>query len=202
MAYSDFTLNQIKTKFNLDIDESQDLFANIDKVEISSFLKELLQENIPLALAIHTEKARSEMLVAPILIELRKQANHKISLFSGVDFSVEAQQGLNGICDFLICNSKEQLYVTSPVIMLVEAKNDNIKSGLAQCIASMIAAKIFNDKENRKINVIYGAVTTGSLWRFLKLEDNIVYIDLSEYHIKEINKIFGILINIINSYIE
>lgn len=202
MAYSDFTLNQIKTKFNLDIDESQDLFANIDKVEISNFLKELLKENIPLALAIHTEKARSEMLVAPILIEFRKQVNHKISLFSGVDFSVEVQQGLNGVCDFLICNSKEQLYVTSPVIMLVEAKNDNIKSGLAQCIASMIAAKIFNDKENRKINVIYGAVTTGSLWRFIKLEDNIVYIDLSEYHIKEINKIFGILINIINSYIE
>jgi hypothetical protein len=30
--------------------------------------------------------------------------------------------------------------VTSPVIALVEAKNDNLKQGFAQCIAEMIAA--------------------------------------------------------------
>jgi hypothetical protein len=202
MSYSDFTLDQVKVKFNLSIDESQDLFSKVNKVEISNFLKELLHENIPLAHAIHTEKARSEMLIAPVLIELRKKVNHQISLFSGVDFTVDNQQGLNGICDFIISRSKEQLYITSPVIMIAEAKNENIKSGLAQCIASMIAARIFNEKNNKELSIIYGVVTTGTIWKFVKFENNIVFIDIMDYYIKEIDVVFGILLNIVNSNIE
>jgi len=198
MSYSDFTISDINDKFQLDIEESINLFSDIEKVLISDSLNQILEENIPLALAIHTEKARSEMIVTPILIELRKILNHQISLFSGIEFNVDKEKGLDGTCDYLISLSKEQLYVNSPVISVVEAKNDNIKAGLGQCSAEMVASKIFNEQKGNKISTIFGIVTTGSNWRFLKLEKSL-YIDRKEYYIEQLEKIMGILLYMIKS---
>jgi hypothetical protein len=79
------------------------------------------------------------------------------------------------------------------VIFLVESKNENLRSGLAQCIAEMVAAQIFNEKNGNVIKKIYGAVTIGTIWQFLQLENNVISIDLSEYYIKDIKKILGFL---------
>jgi hypothetical protein len=194
MAYSDFTsLNHLKQQFGLTIHEGTDLFATVPERPMSDALRMMLKDNIPLALAIDTEKARSEMIIAPILIELRKQCQNQISLFSGVSFNVDANLGLNGICDFLISKSPEQLFIVAPVITIVEAKNDNIKSGLGQCVAEMVAAQIFNQREGNAVETVYGAVTTGSNWKFLTLTGNIVAVDWQEYYLKEVNKILGIL---------
>jgi hypothetical protein len=152
-----------------------------------------LQETVDLAVAINTEKARSEMIIAPVLLELRRKLKHQISLFSGVDFTVDFSQGLNGICDFIISKNPEQLFIRQPIITIVEAKNENLNSGFGQCIAEAIAAQIFNQQEGNEISVIYGVVTIGTIWRFLKLVGKTVQIDLSEYYIKDINKILGIL---------
>ena len=198
MAYSDFTLSDIKEQFQIALEEETNLFAETTAVAISDFLREILAENIPLALAIHTEKARSEMIITPILIELRKQLNRQIGLFSGVEFNVDREKGLNGICDYLISRSKEQLYVSSPVVTIVEAKNDNLKSGLAQCAAAMIAAQIFNQQKGNPIDPLYGIVTTGSNWRFLQLSDKTLWIDIKEYYIEQVDRIFGILCHIAN----
>jgi hypothetical protein len=198
MPYSDFTISEIKDKFELIIEQRINIFSNIKGEKISESLIGILEENIPLALAIHTEKARSEMIVTPVLIELRKLLNHRISLFSGVEFNVDKEKGLNGICDYIISLSEEQLYVNSPVISVVEAKNDNIKSGLGQCAAEMIASKIFNGKKATQIKTIYGVVTTGSNWRFLKLEDKL-YVDNKEYYIDQLEKIMGIMLHMIQS---
>lgn len=82
----------------------------------------------------------------------------------------------------------------SPVITFVEAKNENMMGGLGQCIAEMIAAKIFNEKEGNSISSIYGTVTTGLFWKFLKLTGNIVQIDLKNYGIEDNpERIIGIL---------
>lgn len=201
MAYSDYTLSEIKEKFQLIIEAETNLFPDVKEEKISDSLSEILKENIPLALAIHTEKARSEMIVTPVLIELRKVLNHRISLFSGVEFNVDKEKGLNGVCDYIISLSKEQLYVSSPVISIVEAKNDNIKSGLAQCAAEMIASGMFNEQKGSQIKTMYGIVTTGSIWRFLKLDDSL-YIDVKEYYIEQLGKIMGIMLQIINSEIS
>ncbi|NEU72766.1 hypothetical protein PI95_009350 [Hassallia byssoidea VB512170] len=144
-------------------------------------------------MAINTEKARSEMIITPILLEVRRKANYQISLFSGTDFNVDAEKGLNGYCDFVISRSKEQLTINAPVMIIVEAKNENIKGGLGQCMAAMLAAQIFNQQEENEIKTIYGAVTTGDIWKFLKLEGADLFVDLNNYYIKELNKILGIL---------
>jgi len=200
MAYSDFKLNDIIRRFNLTINEASGLFGNVSEEEYSELLATLLQENVDVAVSINTEKARSEMIIAPILWEVRRRFNYEISLFSGVEFNVDSKQGLNGFCDFIISLSQEQLFINTPIITLVEAKNENIKSGLAQCIAEMIAAQLFNQQQQNDIKTIYGVVTIGTIWQFLKLENNVVSIDLTEYHIKDIKKILGILIGAINYF--
>jgi len=203
MAYSDFTLRKIKTELNINIIEQEALFLSIDNIEISRVLKEILKENIPLARAINTEKARSELIIANILVEVRKNFKHQISLFSGVEFNVDKSKGLNGFCDFILSASSEQLMLNSPVIALVEAKNENIIGGLGQCIAEMVAATIFNKNEhNDEISTLYGIVTTGTAWKFLTLKNNQVTIDLDEYSIENPEKIIGIISFMLGSVLD
>lgn len=95
MAYSEFTLQELKRRFGLILDEDADLFSHASDLIVSDWLQETLHETLPLALAVNTEKVRSELLIAPILVELRKQTRRAISFFSGVDFTVDPTQGLN-----------------------------------------------------------------------------------------------------------
>ena len=197
MPYSQFTIEEIKTNFGITISEKFGIFADIPEIEFSDFLRQSFQEYLPLALAINTEKARSELIIMPILVEIKRQLSSQISIFSGKEFSVEPTQGLTGFCDFLISLSPEQLVIEAPVVTLVEAKNDNIQSGLGQCMAEMIAAQIFNQRKGKEISTIYGVVTTGTNWKFLALKDRVIEIDLNEYFISELGKILGILKSLI-----
>lgn len=193
MSYSQFTLDRVKTDFDLTIQEDQPLFTDLVELNPSPLLQQILQEYLPLALAINSEKARSEFIIAPILGDVRHQATRPISLFSGKEFNVVPEQGLTGFCDFILSSSKEQLFIEAPVFTIVEAKNEDIISGLGQCAAAMIAAQIFNANKQQPITKIYGCVTTGNVWRFLRLNDHILAIDQDEYYIKELPKILGIL---------
>lgn len=193
MSYDDFTLNRVTKAFDLTLSDKIELFADAAELECSDTLTENLRENVPLALASNTEKSRSEMIIAPILIELRKQLQYQISLFSGIDFTIDAAQGLNGSCDFIISHSPELLILSAPVITIVEAKKENINAGLGPCVAEMLAARLFNEREGNEIPAIYGSVTTGTTWKFLRLVGQVIEIDLSEYYLNNVNKILGIL---------
>jgi hypothetical protein len=196
MAYSDFTLQKLKKDFSLQIDEQRDLFASVEPIAGSNLLNDTLQETVQLAIAINTEKARSEMIITPVLLEVRRQAEGQVSLFSGTEFNVDETKGLVGYCDYILSRSKEQLTINAPVVLITEAKNENIKVGLGQCIAGMVAAQQFNLREGQAIESIYGAVTTGEIWKFLKLVGTTASIDLTDYYISpHLNKILGILIH-------
>ncbi len=195
MAYSDFKLAQVIQYFGLIVHEEFRIFAGFPKEKFSDLLSTILKENVDLAVAINTEKARSEMIISPILLDVRRKLDNKISLFSGVDFNVDNARGLNGFCGFLISLSQEQLFIRAPAITLVETKNENLKSGLGQCIAEMIAAQLFNEIQGNTIKTIYGVISVGTIWQFLKLVNDNVYIDLSEYYIRDIEQILGILVN-------
>ena len=197
MFYSDFDFHDIKEKLQLQIREKVSIFPRFEPVKASSFLKETLQENIPLALAIDTGKARAEMMISPILIELRKLFDNEISLFSGIEFNVDTQQGLQGNCDFLLSHAPEQLEFSTPILMIVEAKHETIKSKIPQCIALMLAAQKFNNLKNNRVPCIYGIVTTGSLWKILKLENKVVEIELREHFVENIESLLGILAQMI-----
>jgi hypothetical protein len=169
----------------------------IGEVEVSNYLKTTLNYNVPLALAISTEKARSEMIISNVLIELKKLLNDEIGLFSGINLDIDKDRDLNGFCDYIISKSSEQFYLNSPIVAIVEAKNEQLTSGLGQCIAEMIASKIFNENEGNNVDKIYGAVTTGNTWKFLKYINNTAYIDKLEYHIANVNMIMGIFVKMV-----
>lgn len=193
MAYSDFTFEILKRDFSLVLIEDQPLFPDTPRVPASALLAQLLARYIPLALNISTEKARSEFIIAPILADLKFQHADHLSLFSGVDFTVDEPRGLKGRCDFILSRGHEQLVLTAPICVLVEAKNEQIIGGIPQCLAEMIAAQEFNARNGSPISPMYGVVTTGSLWRFLKLIDTTAYVDTTEYPVQYVDSILGIL---------
>ena len=156
-----------------------------------------LEKKVPVAAAVNTEKARSELIVANVLIELREKFERRISLFSGIDFNVDTENGLTGVCDFLISLSPMQSFLRAPVIVLVEAKKEDPAPGLGQCVAEMIAAQRFNNEKRNDIPCVYGAATTGTEWKFLKLKGNHLSIDITVYQIAQCSKILGILASMV-----
>lgn len=202
MTYRDFNLKTVTKKFYLTISDRINLFSNVPELEPSPLFVEILKENVPIALSSNTDKSRSSMITAPILIELRKLFNHQIGLFCGIDFTVDAEKGLNGNCDFLISRSSHLLILTAPVVTIVEAQNEDINAGLGPCVAEMLAVRIFNECEgNKNATIIYGAVTSGQTWRFLRLKEQVIEIDLTEYYLIDVNKILGILASAIQQAI-
>ena len=199
MPYSEFTIDTAKSRFGLTIQESPGVFAAFPPVAVGALLTETLAETLPLAVAISTEKARSELVVVPVLLEARRRAGGPVSLFSGVEFAVDPERGLTGVCDFLLSLSPEQLTVEAPAVAVVEAKNDNLKSGLGQCIAEVVAAREFNEKRGRPLPRVYGVVTTGSLWKFLALEGDTVLLDPAEYHISGVDRVVGTLVGMLRA---
>lgn len=198
MSYSEFTIEKVQNILNLTI-EDEDLFSSVAEYELTKEFLAFLKRGSTLALAINTEKAKSEFIIAPILLEVKTLLNDSISIFSGIDFNVDAEKGLNGICDFIISKSKKQHLLTSPIITIVESKNDNIRNGLGQCIAEMYAAQQVNLRNSDHIRFIYGIVTIGSSWKFLRLNDNTVILDLEEYFINSPKKIVGIIMYLLTN---
>lgn len=193
MSYSNFTLDDLKYKLNLQLVQIQSLFPEPPQEALSDDLQRYLARYKALALAIDTEKARSEYIIAPMLGELKLAHFEQLSLFSGIDFSVDQALGLSGRCDYILSKSPDQYALTAPVVMLVEAKHDNIKNGIAQCGAEMFAAQKYNQAKNNSLDCIYGCISTGTNWKFLQLKDKQLIIDLEEYYIDSPQKIMGIL---------
>ena len=198
MAYSSFTLSQVSRTFQLETVWQPALFADIEPVEPSAELTAVLKRNLPFAVAMGTEKAKSELIVAQLLIELCLHFDNRVSLFSGIDFNVDAESGLTGVCDFLVSLSPQLVDLEAPAIILVEAKKDSLTDGLGQCAAEMVAAQRFNADAGNDIPCVYGATTSGTEWLFLKLAGKTLSIDMTVYQLVQCDKILGILASMVS----
>ena len=196
MAFRDFDFPEVQQALQLSLAEA-DLFGMVPAVELPVEFTTRMRSNIDLGLAVNTEKARSEFIIAPVLLELRQQLGGRFGLFSGVEFDVDASRGLNGFCDFILTRSPLQSVLTAPVVAIAEAKNDNLRSGFGQCIAAMVAAREFNANVTPPVQSVYGVVTTGGAWKFLQLSGSALTLDAHEYFIAELGRIMGILIHIL-----
>jgi hypothetical protein len=196
MAFRDFDFPDVQQALGLTLAES-DLFADVAPLDLPRDFVEWMRAGTDLALAVNTEKARSEFIIAPILLELKRLLGGRFGLFSGVEFDVDASRGLNGFCDFILTRSPLQSVLTAPVVTIVEAKNDNLRTGLGHCIAAMVAAREYNARSSSPAASVYGAVTTGSAWKFLRLSGPNLTLDQREYFVAELAKIMGILAHIL-----
>ena len=197
MPYSNFTLEKVRKTFQLETFEEADISTDIEPLTPSAELTKALSRNVPVAIAINTEKAKSEMIIANVLLELREHFERRISLFSGIDFNVDDKAELTGVCDFLVSLSPVQFHLEAPIIILVEAKKDDLTVGFGQCVAEMVAAQRFNAERGNVIRYVYGVATSGIVWQFLKLEEQALYIDSTVYVIGQCDKILGILASMV-----
>jgi hypothetical protein len=207
MPYSNFTVEEVRDKFTLKVRYSAFL-PELEPIPASEYLKLALSKGLTYQIK-GSEKARSEFIIAPILLELRDLSHSSVSIFSGEEFTVDRELGLSGICDFLISRTANELIIDAPVIALVEAKKGVLSDGWGQpatqgseetseqsvavCIAEMVAAKKFNETKGRPIEYIYGIVTSGSLWHFFQMEGDLVSIDPVEYPLAPIERLLAIL---------
>ncbi len=201
MSYSNFTLAKVKKDFGLQ-EQRADLFSNIEPIELSDWLQEALDLGLEFALSSSSEKARSEFIIVPILIELAKINQKSFAIYSGERLDIDDSKGLTGECDFLLSKGPLKYTIQSPIVALVEAKKNDITAGLGQCVAQMIGAQLFNEQEGNEIKTIFGCVTTGEDWQFLKLKQNIINIDVKRYYINNVAKILGLFQQIITFYTE
>ena len=197
MAYNKFTMAQLRKEFGLEITEQSALFADVSSATISDLLRQVLARQTATALRSGSEKARSEYLIAPILMEVYEQSRDRANLFSGVEFNVDKKRGLSGFCDFLLTLAPRTIEILAPVISVVEAKKEDIPKGIPQCFAELVAAQIFNAKAERSIGTLYGIITTGEIWKFLRLQGTEAMIDTDDYFLNEPEKIVGIILSML-----
>ncbi len=197
-SYSQFKAEDIR---NLGIQVIREtLFTNsINLVTPSDFLLKTLAINSEIP--IESEKAKSEFLIAPILTEIRVNNPKKFTYFSGYQFNVDSKLGLRGFCDFIISKKYNAAFIESPLVAVVEVKhNQDLPDASPQCIAEMYAAQLYNEKHEENISCIYGVLTNGYEWQFLKLENNQAILDTHRYGIKNLSELLGVWQIIIDDF--
>ena len=153
-----------------------------------------MAEGRQVAVANGTEKAKSEFLVAPMLLELRRLSGGAIHVFSGVEWNPDPSRRLNGYCDFLLTRGPSAaLRAATPFAAVVEAKNDSIPSGFGQCIAAMVAAGWSNGRAGQPPRPVFGVVTNGTAWQVLRLDEKDLRIDCNQYSIDDLPRVAGVL---------
>ena len=198
MAFTDFSLDALRLTFGLSI-RQEPLFSTVGPIAVPPWLRETLGKGMPLALG--SEKARSEFIIAPILLSLRDLNHNQISIYSGQRLEGDPAVGLSGECDFLLTSTPLLPIIQAPIISLVEAKKNDIESGLGQCAAQMLGAQRFNARDHNGIETIYGCVTTGEVWQLLRLDDVSLVIDTERYYINELELILGVMQTMIQHFL-
>jgi hypothetical protein len=199
MSYSKFTYKRVRQELNIR-EEYGFLFDTIVKVEPTEILLKSL-EGIEI-IALFSEKSRSEGIVFPILVELSRHNNFAFSLYSGAVLNGDDAKGLNGECDFILSSGKQSLAIDTPLFCMIEAEDNDIEKNIPQCIAQMEGARLYNQNDGKHLNVIYGCVTTGTEWQFLKLENQICFIDKKRYYINDLPSLLGVLQTIVDIQLE
>ncbi len=190
MTYSDFTLERVCKTFGLDV-RQEPLFDTVEPVAVPPWLNDWLARTRPFAFG--SEKARSEFLVVPILMTSIERHAYRLSIYSGQRLDAAPDQGLIGECDFLLTRTPPLPILRVPVVTVVEAKRHDIDAGLGQCAAQMVGARMFNEREGSTVDTIFGGVTTGEIWQFLKLEADRFTIDSARYYVDNLELLLGAL---------
>lgn len=120
-----------------------------------------------------SEKSVSEAIIAPVLYAVRAANATRISVFSGEPLY---HDDIGEVCDFIIAAQPNSFLPDPPIVILVEAKKQDLLGGVPQCIAEMLTAQRLNNQASRP-GPVYGCVTIGTDWIFLKLEGDRALID-------------------------
>ena len=125
-------------------------------------LKQAINEVLPYA-SLSSETARREILVSPIILELVRSTKSEIY----IEYAIKVTEQLQGYFDYLLENKQQ--------VLVIEAKKADLDYGMTQLFAELIALDLW--QENEQQTEIIGAVTTGKIWEFAKLNRSIKKIE-------------------------
>ncbi len=188
MPYTDFTLESAEATLGVTT-HLGDLFPALAPAPVPDWLTDQLGRGMQLALV--SEKARSEFIVAPILLAVREATGEAIAILSGQRLDVDPDRRLVGECDFLLARSEPVPRLRAPVVAVVEAKKNDIDGGLGQCVAQMVAAQVYNERAGQPAAAVYGCVTTGEDWQFLGLHGSAVTLHRPRLYIADVGLILA-----------
>lgn len=197
MAYTDFTLASIEQKFGVK-NQQRTLFAPLPPLPLSADLQKALAR--ARELPVRSEKAKSELIVIPILLEIRDLTDRFFTIYSGDNLSADEEAGLKGECDFILAKDTGTFDINYPILQIVEAKRNDLEVGIPQCAAQLVGARIFNKRKGITPEFLYGCVTTGDEWVFMRLADNELVIDTRKYYLVEIGELLALFVSIIDQY--
>lgn len=191
MPFTDFTLDSAEAAFGLTT-QPGDLFPALRPLAVPPWLLDVLERGRQVA-ALVSEKARSEFLVVPLLIAARDLAPGALSIYSGQRLDVDPARGLSGECDYILALTPPIPRLKAPLVTVLEAKKGDVEAGLGQCVAQMVAARLFNERSGEPLRPLFGCVTTGEVWQFLSLDASAVTIDRGRLFIDNVGGILAVL---------
>ena len=196
MAFRDFHYPDLITQLGLTETTEPNLFADVIRVPPGPLLAASLPVGGRLGPSAHSEFSRAIWMVGPVLADVWNRYQGRVCLVAGGELNADPEAGLNGVCDFILGPGPQRPVVSAPILLVFEAKRDSIPDGLAQCIAALVGAQRLNRRHNLD-RPVFGCVTTGSLWRFMRLSGTQLALDLREYAFHEADLILGILLRIL-----
>lgn len=196
MTFSDFTLTSAESLLRLRVIAGE-LFTERPLEPIPDWLREQLRRGRRFALT--SDKARAEFLVAPILSAVCERSGDALTIFSGERLDVDAELGLAGVCDFILALTEPLPRLKAPLVTILEAKKHGIESGIGQCIAQMFAAQRFNERSGFHSNDVFGCVTSGEIWQFLRLRGAEAIVDRDRYFIDKVGSLLAAFADVYES---
>lgn len=197
MAYTDFTIEQLRIKFGIK-DRVKEVFGKVEPCEPNDLLKNSIR--LSKFLQLRNEKIKSEVIVAPILLYLIDKNSDFLTFFSGETLNYDKKLGLAGEIDFILSKKTDSYGLNFPLLAIVEAKRNDFELGIPQCIAQLIAANKYNEALGTHIPKLYGCVTTADEWLFIEFQGKDVTIDKKKYKIDNIDELLGVFQFIIDYY--
>jgi hypothetical protein len=163
-------------------------FNKIQPVSVMDWFKEDLAFSLKNRGEDDKEAFSSEFIVVPFLKEAWKR-HQQLNLFSHVQIKMD---DLIVIPDYLITSKTPTGYkkVYKPLLLTVEAKNEDFDEGWTQALLQAIVCQKMNGADEIPILSI---VTTGDTWQFAKLEKNVFIKHPFCASIQHIEELVGIL---------
>jgi len=164
----------------INLDQSKTInFPNLSE------FKEKLVQNLKIV-DLNSEAARREVLIAPILLELCNIVQAKLN----IEYPIYVSDLLKGNLDYLVLSQSN--------VLVVEAKNADLSRGFTQLAVELIAVDSWTDSS---AEILYGAVTTGDIWRFgyLQRQERKIVQDINLYRVPaDIEELLQILVNVVS----
>jgi len=192
LTFSGMTWNILKERYGIRLCDAF-LFGDCAPLQPTPTLVETIRRALRFRLV--NERARAHRLVDPVLAELEMLYEGKITTIPEMSLEVKDVEGLSGYPDFVISAGRADTIL--PILAILEAKKEDIDSGLPQCAAELYASYLLDQGVPKRL---YGCVTVGTEWHFLYLDGEAkqVGLDREAHLITDLPRLLGIFRHIID----